>query len=90
MIQGFSHANHLVQPGPLAQTDVYRKASLDMAMRDAFRKASRYLMTAHELSEDEAISVISVGIDFGITQVVKDTWGMLATIRKSIFPLPNA
>ncbi|HTJ86509.1 MAG TPA: acetamidase/formamidase family protein [Terriglobales bacterium] len=86
VIQGFSYANHLVQLGPLAQTDVYKKTSLDMAMRDAFRKTRRYLMTAHKLTEDEAISVISVGVDFGITQVVNGNWGVHAIIRKSIFP----
>ena len=86
VIQGFSHSNHLVQLGPLAQTDVYRKTSLDMAMRDAFRKTRRYLMTAHKLTEDEAISVISVGVDFGIAQVVNGNWGVHAIIRKSIFP----
>lgn len=86
VIQGFSYANHLAQLGPLAETDVYKKTSLDLAMRDAFRKARRYLMTAHKLSEDEAISVISVGVDFGVTQVVNGNWGVHAIIRKSMFP----
>ncbi len=86
VIQGFSYANHLAQLGPLAQTDVYKKTSLDLAMRDAFRKTRRYLMTAHKLTEDEAISVISVGVDFGVTQVVNGNWGVHAIIRKSIFP----
>ncbi len=86
VIQGFSYANHLAQLGPLAQTDVYKKTSLDMAMRDAFRKVRRYFMTAHKLTEDEAISVISVGVDFGVTQVVNGNWGVHAIIRKSIFP----
>ena len=85
VIQGFCYANHLAQLGPLAQTDVYKKTSLDLAMRDAFRKTRRYLMTAHKLTEDEAISVISVGVDFGVTQVVNGNWGVHAIIRKSIF-----
>jgi acetamidase/formamidase len=85
IIQGFSYANHLVQLGPHAQTDVYNKATLDLAMRDAFRKTRRYLMTAHKLTEDEAISLISVAVDFGVTQVVNGNWGVHAIIRKSIF-----
>jgi acetamidase/formamidase len=85
LIQGFSYANHLTQLGPHSQSDVYKKATLDLAMRDAFRKTRRYLMTAHKLTEDEAISVISVGVDFGITQVVNGNWGVHAVIRKSIF-----
>ena len=55
-------------------------------MRDAFRKARHYLMKAHHLSEDEAISWISVAVDFGITQVVDGNLGIHAVIRKIIFP----
>ena len=42
-----------------AQSDIYKKSSLDLAMRDTFRKARRFLMTAKGLSEDEAISLMS-------------------------------
>lgn len=86
LIQGLSYANHLTQLGPHSQSDIYKKATLDLAMRDAFRKTRRYLMSAHKLSEDEAISLISVGVDFGITQVVNGNMGVHAVIRKSIFP----
>ena len=44
-------------------------------MRDAFRKARRFLMSVKGLSEDEAIALISVAVDFGITQVVNGNWG---------------
>jgi len=56
-----------------------------MAMRDAFRKTRRFLMTSKGLSEDEAISLMSVGVDFGITQVVDGNWGVHAVIRKAMF-----
>ena len=54
-------------------------------MRDAFRKTRRFLMTAMRLSEDEAISLMSVAVDFGVTQVVDGNWGVHAVIRKSLF-----
>jgi acetamidase/formamidase len=54
-------------------------------MRDAFRKMRNFLMTTKGLSENEAISLMSVAVDFGITQVVDGNWGVHATIRKSIF-----
>jgi len=54
-------------------------------MRDAFRKLRRFLMTTQRLSEDEAISLMSVGADFGVTQVVDANWGVHGTIRKSMF-----
>lgn len=85
VIQGFSYANHLLELGVNAQSEIYKKASLDMAMRDAFRKTRRYLMSAHKLSEDEAISLMSVAVDFGVTQVVNGNWGVHAIIKKSIF-----
>jgi acetamidase/formamidase len=60
-------------------------SSLDPAMRDAFRKTRRFLMTAMGLTEDEAISLMSVAVDFGVTQVVDGNWGVHAVIRKSMF-----
>ena len=54
-------------------------------MRDAFRKIRHFLMTTRGLSEDEAISLMSIAVDFGITQVVDGNWGVHAIIRKSLF-----
>ena len=45
----------------------------------------RFLMTTKGLSEDEAISLISVAVDFGVTQVVDGNWGVHAIIRKALF-----
>jgi acetamidase/formamidase len=42
-------------------------------------------MTTKGFSEDEAISLISVAVDFGITQIVDGNWGVHAVIRKSMF-----
>ncbi|HBN93703.1 MAG TPA: AraC family transcriptional regulator, partial [Hyphomonas sp.] len=85
VIFGFSHPNYLKELGSSAQSDIYKKSSIDLAMRDAFRKARRFLMTARDLDEDEAISLLSVGVDFGITQVVNGNWGVHAIIRKELF-----
>jgi acetamidase/formamidase/AraC-like DNA-binding protein len=85
VIQGFSHADYLADFGPAAQSEVYKRSSLDSAMRDAFRKARRFLMTAFNLGEDEAISLLSVAVDFGITQVVDGNLGVHACIPKSLF-----
>ncbi|HTH97143.1 MAG TPA: acetamidase/formamidase family protein [Stellaceae bacterium] len=82
---GFSYPNYLTALGPDAQRQVAGKASLDLAMRDAFRKARAFLMNAKGLSEDEAISLISVACDFGVTQVVDANWGVHAVIRKEMF-----
>ena len=84
-VYGFTFANYLAELGPNAQVEVAQHASIDRAMRDAFRKMRRFLMTVHKLSEDEAIALMSVAADFGITQVVDGNWGVHGSIRKSMF-----
>ena len=71
--------------GPDAQSEIYKKSSIDLALRDAFRKMRSFLMTTKGLTEDEAISLISIGVDFGVTQVVDGNWGIHAIIKKSLF-----
>src|SRR5439155_8595834 len=85
VLHGFSFANYLAELGPDAQSKIYEKSSVDLAMRDAFRKMRHFLMTTKGLSEDEATSLMSVAVDFGITQVVDGNWGVHAVIKKSIF-----
>jgi acetamidase/formamidase len=85
VLHGFSFANYLAELGPNAQQDIYTKSSIDLALKDAFRKMRAFLMTTKGLSEDEAISLISVAVDFGVTQVVDGNWGIHAIIKKSLF-----
>jgi acetamidase/formamidase len=85
VVHGFSFPNYLAELGPNAQNVVFEKSSVDLAMRDAFRKMRDFLMHARNLSEDEAISLISVAVDFGVTQVVDGNWGMHASIKKAVF-----
>ena len=84
-LYGFTFSNYLAELGPDAQTSVAGQASIDRAMRDAFRKMRRFLMTVHRLSEDEAIALMSVAADFGITQVVDGNWGVHGSMRKDVF-----
>jgi len=86
VVQGFSHANYLAELGAGAQSEIFARSSVDLAMRDAFRKMRRFLMTAKSLTEDEAISLMSIAVDFGVTQVVDGNWGVHAIVRKEIFP----
>jgi acetamidase/formamidase len=85
VLHGFSYANYLAELGADAQSKIYEKSSVDLAMRDAFRKMRHFLMTTRGLSEDEAISLMSVAVDYGITQVVDGNWGVHAIIKKAIF-----
>jgi acetamidase/formamidase len=85
VLHGFSYPNYLAQLGDKAQSQIYEKSSVDGAMRDAFRKVRHFLMTTKGLSEDEAISLTSIAVDFGVTQVVDGNWGVHAIVKKSIF-----
>lgn len=85
LVHGFSFANYLAELGPSAQTEIYKKSSVDLALRDAFHKMRHFLMKTKSLTEDEAISLMSIGVDFGITQVVDGNWGVHAIVRKDIF-----
>jgi len=85
VLTGYSHPNYLAEFGAGAQSEVYAKSSLDLAMKDAFRKTRRFLMNAAGLSEDEAIALMSAAVDFGVTQVVDGNWGVHAIVRKCLF-----
>ncbi|WP_176084013.1 acetamidase/formamidase family protein [Martelella sp. HB161492] len=82
---GFSVTNYLAELGANHQYEILTSSSLDNAMRDAFRKLRRFLMTVHDLTEDEAISLMSIAADFSVTQVVDANWGVTGSIRKSLF-----
>ena len=85
VMSGFSYPNYLADLGANAQSDIFAKSSIDLAMRDAFRKMRGFLMGARKLTEDEAVSLMSVAVDFGITQVVDGNWGVHAIIKKNVF-----
>ena len=85
VLHGFSFANYLQELGPNAQQEIYQKSSIDLALKDAFRKVRTFLMTTKGMSEDEAISLSSVAVDFGVTQVVDGNWGIHAILKKSLF-----
>ena len=84
-MHGFSFANYLAELGDNAQTEIFAKSLLDRAMRDAFRKIRHFLMVTKELSEDEAISLMSFAVDFGVTQRVDANWGVHAILKKALF-----
>lgn len=85
VLTGFSHPNYLAEFGAKGQSEVYAKSSLDLAMKDAFRKIRRFLMNTKGLSEDEALALISAAVDFGVTQVVDGNWGVHAILSKRLF-----
>ena len=85
VIQGFSYQNYLRELGREAQSAVYSRSTIDLALRNAFRQTRRFLMDVYDLGEDEALSLMSLAVDFGVTQVADGNLGVHATIDKAIF-----
>src|SRR6185437_1843547 len=48
VLRGFSYANYLAELGADAQSKIYEKSSVDLAMKDASRKTRHFLMTTND------------------------------------------
>jgi len=62
---------------------------LNKAMHQSAEQMLSFLQTKRKMSADEAYSLISVGVDFGVTQVVDIRQGCHAALAKSLF-LPTS
>ncbi|HWB45719.1 MAG TPA: acetamidase/formamidase family protein [Hyphomicrobiaceae bacterium] len=85
VLQSFSYANYLKELGKNAQAEIYSRSSLDLALRGAFRTTRKFLVEQYGLTEDDAITLMSLAVDFGITQVADGNWGVHAVVRKQVF-----
>lgn len=84
VVQAFGYPNYLKDLGRHAQAEIYTKSSVDPALRHAFRMTRRFLIEQYDLDEDDAVTLMSLAVDFGITQVADGNWGVHAIIPKSI------
>jgi acetamidase/formamidase len=50
---------------------------LNKPMKDCYKKTRNFLMDSFGLEERETLALMSVGVDFGITEVVDGVWGEL-------------
>jgi acetamidase/formamidase len=64
---------------------IYGASSIDKAMMNAFTQTRIWVIARYNLTEAEANTIITQGIDFAITQIVDGNWGVHAVIPKSIF-----
>jgi acetamidase/formamidase len=85
VLHGFSYSNYLRELGRFAQAEIYKKSSVDLALRNVFRATRKFLMEHYRLSEDDAVTLISLAVDFGVTQVADGNWGVHAVIKKAVF-----
>jgi hypothetical protein len=66
-------------------SDIYGASSIDKAMKNAYTQTRKFVMAEYGLTEAEATTIITTGVDFSITQLVDGNWGVHAVIPKSIF-----
>jgi hypothetical protein len=56
-------------------------------MKNAYTQTRKFVMAEYGLTEAEATTIITTGVDFSITQLVDGNWGVHSVIPKSIFEL---
>jgi acetamidase/formamidase len=51
-----------IKPDGSAPSDIYKKSSVDLVLRDSFRKMRHVLMTPKKLTDEEAVLLMTVAI----------------------------
>ena len=64
--------------------DIYSASNVDETMQNVFIQTRKWMMAEFDLTEAEAWTIITQGVDFGITQLVDGNWGMHALIPKAM------
>lgn len=86
IIHGFTETDYLAtfadNPG-----DIYGASSIDKAMMNAYTQTRKFLMAKYGMSEIEANTFITQGIDFGMTQLVDGNWGVHGIVPKAVFEM---
>lgn len=84
IVHGFTETNYLEtyaeNPG-----NIYSNSSIDKAMKNCYTQTRKFVMARWGLTEIEATTVITQGIDFAMTQLVDGNWGVHAVVPKCIF-----
>lgn len=88
VVQGYTYKNYLEELEEPMST-IYGESSTDKAMTVAYENVRDWLMRSANLTEDQAITAITIAVDFGITQVVDGNWGVHAIVPKTPFSLPD-
>ena len=66
-------------------SDIYGASSVDPAMKHCYQQTRKFLMAQYNLTENEATTIITQGVDFGMTQLVDGNFGVHAIVPKVLF-----
>ena len=88
IVHGFTETDYL-ETYAENPSDIYSASSIDSATRNAFAQTRKFIMAQYDLTEYEAWTIITEGIDFGMTQLVDGNWGVHAIVPKAIFMIDD-
>ena len=88
IIHGFTEIDYLetYKEDPSA---IYSNSDINKAMKNAFAQTRDFIMAEYDLTEYEAWTIITTGVDFATTQLVDGNWGVHAVVPKSLFDVEN-
>jgi hypothetical protein len=69
---------------------IFGDSSINKAMMNAFTQTRNFVMNEYGLTEAEAWTIITQGVDFGMTQVVDGNWGVHGIVPKAIFDMADS
>ncbi|VEU38512.1 unnamed protein product [Pseudo-nitzschia multistriata] len=84
IVHGFTETDYL-ETFAEQPSDIYSNSEIDPAMANAYMQTRKFIMAMYGITEPEANTLITQGVDFGITQVVDGNWGVHAVVPKMIF-----
>jgi hypothetical protein len=84
IVHGFTETDYLAT-FPDDPSQIYGASSIDKAMMNAYTQTRKFLMAKYGMSEIEANTFITEGIDFGMTQLVDGNWGVHGIVPKAVF-----
>ena len=84
IVHGFTETDYLAT-FPDDPSQIYGASSIDTAMMNAYTQTRKFLMATYSMSEIEANTFITQGIDFGMTQLVDGKTRVHGIVPKAIF-----
>lgn len=87
VVQGYTYADFLNEIPEDPQNQIFALSSIDKAMVVAYNETRDWMMQSFDMTEDQAITAITIACDFGITQVVDGNFGVHALIPKKVFKM---
>mmetsp|Transcript_42705 Transcript_42705/g.89221 ORF Transcript_42705/g.89221 Transcript_42705/m.89221 type:complete len:451 (+) Transcript_42705:114-1466(+) len=66
---------------------IFDVSNIDEAMMNTYLTTRSFMMTTYNVSEAEANTIITQGVDFGMTQLVDGNWGVHGLIPKAVFDI---